>query len=396
MKELLTTRAQLEAQAAAILDKAEAEKRALTSTENSQFDLALQKLKGVNTQISQRMAENLGGVVPANFGNDPSEIIPGARHRAMRGASSTDGLNPHVAKQLSEALADFYRGREPMATDNPLIIGSGGLSGTVPVEVYSALPTYFAVDSFAQAGATIINSTDTVPLVLPIVGAGAAPGTYSETNTSTDSAPPAINTDLVLHGTKYSRLVKVTTEALMNSALDLPGQITAELFTSVANAFTAAITVGLETALEGNSQCLVDSGPLTDPYSSLLALINAVPPRFDDGSACFMGSRSMRRSISDARAFGSGQPLLNPVDGTVLGKKFVVNDSCTRLLYGNFKGGVFIRKSPFFLQRLIEAYAASGEEGFRATQFVDSKYVASVHSVDVQPVYFTHLDGAGS
>jgi hypothetical protein len=27
---------------------------------------------------------------------------------------------------------------------------------------------------------------------------------------------------------------------------------------------------------------------------------------------------------------------------------------------------------------------------------VDSKYVASVHSVDVQPVYFTHLDGAGS
>src|ERR1051326_2528842 len=96
MTELLRQRAQLEAQAAAILDKAEAEKRALTSTENSQFDLALQKLKGVNTQISQRMAENLGGVVPANFGNDPSEIIPGARHRAMRRSEEhTSELQSH-------------------------------------------------------------------------------------------------------------------------------------------------------------------------------------------------------------------------------------------------------------------------------------------------------------
>jgi HK97 family phage major capsid protein len=151
----------------------------------------------------------------------------------------------------------------------------------------------------------------------------------------------------------------------------------------------------MEAAFHTNSATLVDSGS-SDPYYSAIALIDAVPPRFAGPDNVFMGSRAMRTLLRNARASGSGQPLLNPVDDTILGHKYVINDNCTRLAYGNFAAGVFIRKTPFFLQVLLEAFTATGERGFKATQWLDQHFLAEKTAVTTQPLFYTHLDVAGS
>lgn len=373
--ELLRDRQALTAELQTIVNTAEKEGREMTAAEDKRFDIGKEKLVSLNTQIENHIS---------NFGVRIGE--PGLPN-APRSA------DPKLTERLVRDLGDFYRGNV-MASDSPLIIGSGGLAGTIPTSIMDRLSTYFNADPFQQAGATIYQTDDVNPLVKPIISAGAAPDAFSELQTSTDSHPMQVDS-FTFYGDKYSRLVKVSEEALLNSALDLPGEITAELSAAVANGFTANITAALITALKANSNCVVDSSGL-DEYGSILALINAVPPRWDDGTTCFMGSRAMRRLISDARASGTGAPLLNPVDGTVLGKRYIVNDNCTRLIYGNFRAGAYIRKSPYFVQHLVEAYASTGEQGFRATQWIDSHALAEVSTVTVQPLFETHLDTAGS
>lgn len=392
LQELNVQRHEATARIASILATASGENRKpLTDSEQKEIVLLRAKLDDLTPAIERIESMNTLG---AQFKANPGAFLGGAENEKQRPYNPSQKTpDPRMAERLMEDLSAFYRGQEITATDTPLIIGSGGLSGAVPTLVLDSLRTYFQLDSFALAGATVYPSEDTNPLVKPIVSAGVAPDAFSETQSATDSHPMQVDT-FTFHGQKYSRLVKASEEALMNSALNLPGEITGELTAAVANAFTAVITTAMEAAFHSNSATYVNSG-IADPYYSVLALINAVPPRFDGPGTCFMGTRAMRLIISNARAVDSGLPLLNPVDGTVLGRRFIVNDNCTRLAYGSFKDGCFIRKSPFFLQVLLELYSAAGERGFKATQFVDQHFLAEKTGVATQPLFYTHLSPSG-
>jgi HK97 family phage major capsid protein len=372
-------KAKLKDSATALVEGAMAANRDLNADEQEKYNATVAKIRRIDARLNS---------YDARFGTQPSGLTIVGENGAAGSAGTADAAGVH------EALAGFMRGdTTTYATDSPLIIGSGGLSATVPTVVMGSLQSYFLNDPFQLAGSTIYNTDDTTPLVKPIISAGAAPDTYAELSTSTDSHPMQVDS-FTFGGTKYSRLVKVSMESLMNSALDLPAEITNELSASVANGFTAAISTAMMAALDGNASTFVDSGS-SDPYYSLNALLNAVPQRWDSVNNAFMGSRASRLLISNARDT-YGRPLFDPVTNSVLGRKYVVNDNLSRVVYGNFGAGCFVRKSPFFLQRLLEAYADSGEQGFRATQFLDSKFLASVSAVTVQPLYFTHLDTAGS
>ena len=394
LNQALRDRADLRDKATAILANARKENRAVTEAEQTAFDSLYDRIATINSAIDRHKA----GLPQPGQENEIVPLFPRQERTPQRNNNSAPGFNltpgstPNL-ERLHEDLAAFYRGQEIVATDSPLYIGSGGLSSTVPTSVIESLPTYFVLDSFARAGATVYQTEDTNPLTKPIISAGAAPSTYSEGTSSTDSNPFQVDS-FTFHGTKYSRLVKASEESLMNSALDLPGEITSELSASVVNAFTAAISTALMVALDGNPAVFVDSGS-NDPYYSLNALINAVPPRFDTPQNAFMGSRASRLLISNARD-NYGRPLFDPVTNTVLGKPYIVNDNLTRVVYGSWRDGCFVRKSPFFLQRLLEAYSDDGEQGFRATQWLDSKFLASVTAVTTQPLFFTHLETAGS
>jgi HK97 family phage major capsid protein len=298
-----------------------------------------------------------------------------------------------------EQLSTFLRTGKILQTDNPLHIYtspvSGGTAATIPTEILSSLASYFANDAFARAGATQYNTEGTAPLVKPVVSAGSDFDTFVEGQSATDSKPMEVDS-FTFGGSKYSRLVKVSEEALMNSALDLPSEIVSELAASLVNTFTHAATTALVSALQGNAgTCFVDRTGYTDIYGALLALLLAVPPRWDSDSNVFMCSRYDLRIIKDVRST-QNEPLFDPTSGTIFGKRVVINDYLTRVVYGNFQGGAFIRKTPFTIYRLNELYSAEGHIGFRATQFTDSKFLASVHAVPAQPLFYTDLDAVGS
>ena len=291
---------------------------------------------------------------------------------------------------------DWMRGKI-QAADVPLRIQqapvSSGLSEAIPTVVLDAIRTYVVNDGFPACRCDHLQHGRHAPLVKPIIQAGPATQTFVEGASATESDPMDVEA-FTFGGVKYSRLVKASEVSLMNWALDLAAEITAELAAGVANSFTTAITTALKAAMQGNPACFVYNGQ--DDYDSILSLIAAVPVRFEDPSNCFMGSRSMLKRVRNVRASGSGQPLLNPETGQVLGRNWDINDNCDRLYYGNWGAGAYIRKSPYFIQRLIELYSATGDIGFKSTQFLDSKFLASVPSVTSQPLYFTNLDVAGS
>jgi HK97 family phage major capsid protein len=366
-----------------ICNVAQRENRGLTDAEAEEFDQHVSVIKAANKWIERH--DRLGGITRGGY-QGPVIHIPAGRSMGEGSEEFSDDLG---------AVGAWMQGKIS-AADTPLHISqspvSPGLSTSIPTSVLDRISTYIQNDAFRLAGSTIYLTDNTDPLVKPIVSAGADADTFVEGQSASESHPFQVNS-FVFGGTKYSRLVKVSEEALMNVAMDLPGEILAELGASVANTFTTAITAALVTALQGNSSTFVDNG--ADAYEAILNLIAAVPPRFEDPTNCFMGSRAMRLRIQNTRTT-QGEPLLDPTTGTILGKRFVVNDNLTRLVYGNWAAGAFVRKSPFFLLKLIEAYHTEGAVGFKATQYLDSKFLSSVSAVTTQPLYFTHLEAEGS
>jgi HK97 family phage major capsid protein len=253
------------------------------------------------------------------------------------------------------------------------------------------MPAYFNLDSFAQAGARQLFTDNTIPLVMPVVSGGAAASSYTE-GTAPGASQPFQMDSFTFGGVKYSRLVKVSDEALMNSALPLQGAILDELTAAIATTFTAAITATMLTALTANSGVLVAEGT-NDIYKTLGSLLHAIPPRFAMPTNKWMLSRATLAKIKDQRATGSGVPFFDPATNQIFQKDVVINDNLTggQVVYGDWVDGAIIRKSPFILFPLREAYSQSGEVGFRATQFLDQHFLAELPAVPNQPLYYTVL-----
>jgi len=166
--------------------------------------------------------------------------IENGGHSPFGGLVAPD--SPVNMERFNSELGNFMRGKI-MAADIPLYIGTGAgvesVGETVPTQVLSHLPAYSNLDSFRLAGARVLDTTDTNPLVLPIISAGGAASTYAEGASATESQPFELDS-FTLGGVKYARLVKVSEEALMNSALPLQSVILDELAAGVASTFTSA------------------------------------------------------------------------------------------------------------------------------------------------------------
>ena len=302
---------------------------------------------------------------------------------------------PYVDMQRFQTeLGDFMRGKIT-AADTPLYVGVGGgvesVGATVPVEVLGYLAAYDNLDSFRLAGARQINTDNTWPLIMPVVSGGAAASTYAEGAAPTESQPFQMDS-FTFNGTKYSRLVKVSDEALMNSAIPLQGAILDELSAGVAATFTAAITTALLAALTANSDTLVAQST-NDVYKTLGSLLHAIPPRFALPGNKWMLSRATLALIKDQRADGSGVPLFDPSTNQIFQRDVVLNDNLSggQVVYGDWADGAIIRKSPFILLPLREQYSEQGQVGFRATQFLDQHFLAELSAVPNQPLYYTVL-----
>ncbi len=347
----------------------QAEGRNLDATEQSAMRTARAAIGDLTAEIEKVQAKNTSGIFAHGEVSEPQRAA------------------------MLKPLLDYVKFGTPIqATDDKWHTDTTGNNAIIPTNILDLLRAYTSSDPFALAGATIYQTDNIEPLRKPVILPGADPATFNEGATSTDSAPASIDS-FTFNGTKYSRLVKVSEEMLLSTDVDLANEITSELGASVARAFSSAITSAMMSAFYTNSDTFVANG--ADALECVLNLIAALPPRWDGPGVCFMGSRESLKVLRNVRASTSGTPLFEPATSTILSRKYVVNDDLDRLVFGNFTAGAFIRKSPYFLQRLVEAYASTGEVGFRATQWLDQHFLAEIAEAD-QPLYYASLETEGS
>ena len=265
------------------------------------------------------------------------------------------------------------------------------------------MPSYFALDSFGNAGATQIFTPHTRPLVKPIISAGAADSVFAENAAPTTSQPFGLSS-FTFNGTKYARLVLTSYESLMNSELPLQGVILDELLASMATTLTTAVTQAMFTALNAaSSTLLVDSGGSNDIYSSMNGLRHAIPPRFDRPDNKWMLSRATLATIKNKRASTSGVPMFDATSNQIFGRDYVINDNCDSICgagfvaFGNWAEGCWIRKTPLMTRVFTELYAQNGQIGYRTMQFLDQHFLAELAGAaqppSYQPLFYTSIGG---
>jgi len=224
LHEVQANRADIFGAAETLVARIKADKRDFNAAEQAQYNAFVASIKVLDEQIARLSAHS----------------TPSGGHSPFGGVVAPD--SPVNMERFNSELGNFMRGKI-MAADIPLYIGTGAgvesVGETVPTQVLSHLPAYSNLDSFRLAGARVLDTTDTNPLVLPIISAGGAASTYAEGASATESQPFELDS-FTLGGVKYARLVKVSEEALMNSALPLQSVILDELAAGVASTFTSA------------------------------------------------------------------------------------------------------------------------------------------------------------
>jgi HK97 family phage major capsid protein len=389
------------ANATEIRAKASAENRTLTDLENQHIGAHVSMAQRVEASIREYRANNTLAqqVYEHGFANIALGAGPGQRPHLVgreNGANAPDmgRFQAEFHDWVNTSLGSPWP-RMTADTDTPIYIGSGtgieSVGFTVPKEVLPFLPAYYNLDSFGLAGARIIETADTIPLVFPVLAAGPAAETFGEGAAPTASQPFS-GDSFTLNGTKYARLVKASYESLMNSALPLQGAIQDELLASLATTLTAAVTTSMLAALTANANVLVAQGS-NDYYKTLGAVLHAIPPRFDLPANKWMASRATLAKIKDQRATTSGIPMFDPTTNQIFGKPFIVNDNLTggQVVYGDWQDGVIIRRTPVIVRVFYEKYAEQGEVGFRVMQWNDAHSLCELSDIPNQPLYYTVL-----
>lgn len=360
--------------------------------DEQRLDSILAKVKPLNEQIEAYITHPDHSILRM----DPRVLLTGGSPDAPTGEPGTGiVLNESEGRFRAQLFRTQFAGwvnktlfalnglaptMEASSPSGPVSIGDAGgadsIGVTVPVEILPYLPSYYNLDSFALAGASQIFTPHTRPLVKPIISAGAADSVFAE-NTAPSTSQPFGLSSFTFNGTKYSRLVLASYEALMNSELPLQGVILDELLASIATTFTSALTTAMYSAFSAAGQLLVGTDS-DDVYSSMTGLRNAIPPRFDLPTNKWMLSRATLAVIRNTRASTSGVPMFDPESNTIFGRAFVINDNFDSICgpgfvaYGDWADGMWIRKTPLFTRVFMELYAGSGQIGYRTTQYLDS------------------------
>lgn len=384
----------------ALLTKAETAKRDLSAEEKTLFDAHMAEVTRLNVKIEPIESQNtLSKMFNAN---GPAFLFDAGRARTTE---PKHGINGAEAPNMGRFQAEFHDWvnkalgspwpRMTADTDTPIYIGTGtgieSVGFTVPKQVLPFLPAWYNLDSFGLAGARIIETPDTIPLVFPVLAAGPAAETFAEGAAPTASQPFA-GDSFTLNGTKFARLVKASYESLMNSSLPLQGAIQDELLASLATTLTASTTTAMLTALTANSGVLVAQST-NDYYKTLGALLHAIPPRFDRPDNKFMLSRATLAKVKDARASTSGIPMFDPTSNEIFKRGVVLNDNLTggQVVFGDWQDGAIVRRTPVIIRVFYEKYAEQGEVGFRVMQWNDQHFLCELSDIPNQPLYYSVL-----
>ena len=210
----------------AILQRAEKDGgRNLTAEEASLFQANMQEVDRLTPRIASIESKNTfltpftNGLSASGF-SGPSSVATQIGNAALTHEDPrASAFRASFAGWVSNALTAIGGGTPAMEASPSGVVSVGSGTGldsiaiTVPTEILQYLPTYFALDSFGLAGATVFYTDHTRPLTKPVMSAGAADSVYAE-NAAPGTSQPFGLSGFTFGGVKYARLVLATYESL--------------------------------------------------------------------------------------------------------------------------------------------------------------------------------------
>lgn len=235
---LLEKRKNLETQAHALLNAADAEKRELSAEENVQFDKISADMDALRKRSDSLVA---------------FEADNKAAEEALRGSlgnkqEERDGSDVKV--QLRRLLGGEIRSMELQGSKDEL----RALSGSTPAAGGATIPTTFygkliehLIESatMLSAGATVLTTSSGEPIQLPVTTShGAAAATAA--GAAIGGTDPTF-AQRTLNSYKFAQLIQVPTELVSDTGVDLEGYLARACGRNVGNALGAKLITGTGT-----------------------------------------------------------------------------------------------------------------------------------------------------
>lgn len=238
---LLEKRAAAHEKGKVIIDRAEAEGRALTAEEESSFNAITAEMDSLRSQADRLVEfENEQRDIEAALGK-----VPG-RGEQRTADDSAEVLLRKVLQGRNGAW-DYSPTHEERQEVRALVKGTASAGGvTVPTTFYGQLMEH-AIDTSAilSAGATILYTTSGEEISVPVTLSAPTGAQVGEGQTIPTSEPTLGKRSLYAY--KYGDLLQISRELADDSAFDLEGFIARQAGRAIGNAFGAKLVSGTGT-----------------------------------------------------------------------------------------------------------------------------------------------------
>lgn len=393
LKDLREKRAKLIADARAIVDKAEAEKRGLSPEEVTSQSAMLADARGLVGQI--RNEEEL-----EQEERDIRASLPESQRTRQADPPAGDAAAQLLKRNA--AIGRFLRFRET-PVDREMMAGvglddevraqstiTGGVGGFAVApdtsfygRVVEAMKYYGGVE---QAGAFVINSTTGADLPIATDDDTSNVGVIIAEEGSQASGTDVTMGQKILKGYLFSsKIIKVSWQLLNDSGFDFEGYLARKFATRIGRARNAYFTTGtgggqpqgfVTAASVGRQSATGNSTSV--PFDDIIRLIHSVDIAYRNDPSCkFMTSDGTATALELLKD-GNGQYLWQPANqegsaGRIKGKDVVINNDMAAMA-ANAKHSAFGAFSNYYVRnigglqvlRLNELYAANGQVGFMA------------------------------
>lgn len=384
-------------QAKGLLDAAESEKRDLTAEEEQTYQRLNADLDAIDARTKD-MAD------AEQRTKDAGEAFRALLDRPVeRQATSPEG-NAVLRSFLTGETRSYEIRPEGRVNFRDLTKGTASAGGnTVQTTFYGRLLEYMIESSgLLAAGPTVLNTTSGEPIEIPIVTALSTGALVAE-GAQIPTSEPAFG-KRTLGAYKYGAMMKVSTELLTDTAVDLEGFLAQQAGRALGNAFGIAGITGTGTNQPGGLVTSASAGvtggtgvvgvPTADNLIDLF--YSVIAPYRNSASAAWLVKDSTMASIRKLKDL-NGQYLLQPslvagtpetllgkpvytdpnIAGTGLGAKSVIFGDISQY-YVRMAGGVrFERSDDFdFDHDMVTFRALLRADGVLADQTGAIKYFA--------------------
>lgn len=391
-KQLREKRGNLAEQAKAILDKAGAENRDLSAEEQTSFDKIHADIERLGKDVERiERQERIDVEMAASRGRATSE------DRRVSGDGREVAADP--AKEIeqrkrehSEAFEAYLRNGEQRITPEQRAIlerETRAQSLTDAAGGYTVAPAFSGMleESLKEYGgmrevASTFQSATGHDLEWPTVDDTAQKGVILAENTAAAEQDFTFG-QILFKAYKYSsKMVKVSSELLQDSAFDLPSYLARALGERIARILNEHFTTGTNTAqpqgvVTGASSAVTAAAQTVVTYEELLDLIHAIDPAYRRQGARFMFNDKTLKVLKKLKD-GQGRPMWQPgfaerEPDTLLGYPYTVNQDVADLasasksiLFGAFKKYMIRDVRGITVLRLNERFADAHQVGFLA------------------------------